>query len=453
MLSFFYTVFGFIIAIGLLTTIHEFGHFWVARLLGIKVLRFSIGFGKPLVAWHDKLGTEYVIAVAPLGGYVKMLDQNEGIVAPSELHSAFNNKPIWARMCVFAAGPLFNLLFAIIAYWIVFMIGTTSMVPVLGDIPKGSIAAVAGLHSGQEVIAIDEHQVRSWQDIAVSLISHVGESNYINVAVRDNNTKQESIHALNLSNWSLANNEENILKNLGLEPLDPIEPIVGKIQPGLPAANAGLLPGDKILTIDGVSVHSRSAFMREIKDKYDHAVHMGVLRKNERTTILITPTKKLLEGGEAVGYVGIQFADQPWPKDLIRIQRYSPQPALYHALQQTKEYTVLTLQFLRKMVQGQLSLQHIAGPISIAKYAGRTAAAGAEQFLGFLALVSISLAVLNMLPIPALDGGQFLFCIIEAVRGRALSDRTMIVCQNIGYVVLGSFMILAVYNDIVRLVY
>ncbi len=446
-----YSIFGFIVAIGILITVHEFGHFIVARMLGIKVLRFSVGFGKSLLSWHDKHGTEYVVAAIPLGGYVKMLDQNEGIVAPNDLHLAFNNKSVWVRMAVLAAGPLFNLLFAVLAYWCVFMIGITAIVPVIGDVPKGSIAALAGLKYGQEIVAINDKQTVNWEDIAVSLISHVGEKNFINIQVYDQNTKQISVHALNLTNWALANNDENIIKNLGLEPLDPMQPIVGKLLEDMPAAKSGLQVGDQILSVDGVVVNSRSALMQQLHSKYEHAVHMQVQRQDQILTILITPAKKVLEGGESIGYIGIQFADQPWPENLIRVQSYTPLAALHQAISRTQQYTVLTLQFLHKMVVGHMSLQHVAGPISIAKFAGRTAESGLVYFLGFLALVSISLGVLNMLPIPVLDGGHFLFCIIELLIGKPLPARIISMGYAMGIAILGSFMLLALYNDVVKI--
>lgn len=450
MVTYLYAVFGFIVAIGLLTTVHEYGHFWMARLLGVKVLRFCIGFGKPFISWHDKMGTEYALAAIPLGGYVKMLDQNEGIVAPNELHRAFNNQPIWARMLIIAAGPIFNLLFAILAYWAVFMLGISSIVPVLGDIPPGSVAAIAGLKPDQEIIAIDEQPIYSWEDIAVALVSNVGDRAFINVKVRNLKDKKTASYALNLANWSLNHNDENIIKNLGLEPLDPIAPIVGKILPDMPASKVDLQPGDEIISVDGVAVQSRSAFMHLLRDKYDHGIHLVVKRDGDVKTVLIKPSKKILDGGTAVGFIGIQFKDQPWPKSLIRVQHYAPMLALQKAGARTKEYSVLTLKFLRKMVTGQMSLQHVAGPISIAKFAGRTAASGLEYYLGFLALVSISLGVLNMLPVPILDGGHFMFCIIELLRGKPLSPRALNIGNNLGFVVLGGFMLLAVYNDIMR---
>lgn len=448
-----YAILGFIVAIGLLTTVHEFGHFIVARLLRVKVLRFSIGFGKPLITWHGTSGTEYVLASIPLGGYVKMLDQNEGIVAPNELHHAFNNKSVWTRMAIIAAGPIFNLIFAVIAYWGVFMLGIVSMVPVLGDVPQGSVAALAGLKSGQEIVAIADKPVQTWEDIAVTLVSHVGESEFINITVEDQKTKQDSVHALNLTNWSLTNNDENIIKNLGLEPLDPIQPIIGKTLPNLPAEQAGLQAGDIIVSVNNQPTNSRSAFMHNLTDKYEQPITLGINRNGKLEEVLITPDKKLLDGGAATGYIGVQFADQTWPESLIRIQHYPPGAAFKKGLERTKDYTVLTMQFLRKMFVGQMSLEHIAGPLSIAKFAGRSAETGLSNFLGFLALVSISLGVLNMLPIPVLDGGQFLFCIVELVRGKPLSQRALSYSTAVGFALLGGFMMLALYNDVIRIMH
>jgi regulator of sigma E protease len=446
-----YAILGFIVAIGLLTTVHEYGHFLVARLLRVKVLRFSIGFGKSLLTWHDKLGTEYVIASVPLGGYVKMLDQNEGIVAQNERHLAFNNKSVWSRLLIIAAGPAFNIMFAILAYWGVFMLGIISIVPVLGDIPHGSVAALAGLKSGEEIVAVADQPVKSWEDIAVNLIRHVGETDFINITVVDPATKQQSTHALNLIHWSLNENDENIVKNLGLTPLDPNKPIIGKVLPDYPAAAAGLQAGDIIVTVDDKPVTSRSAFMHQIQNKYDHSIQLGIKRNDQLINLMLTPAKKQLDGGAVTGFIGVQFAEQAWPQDLLRTQHYAPGLAFKKALDRTGQYTILTLQFLRKMLLGQMSLQHVAGPISIAKFAGRSAESGLAYFLGFLALVSISLGVLNMLPIPVLDGGHFMFCIVELIRGKALSQQTIGYCYTMGFVILGGFMLLALYNDITRI--
>lgn len=445
------SVLGFIVAIGLLTMIHEFGHFWVARRMGVKVLRFSIGFGKPLFSWHDKQGTEYVIAPIPLGGYVYMLDQNEGPVAPNELHLAFNNKPVLSRMLILVAGPAVNIIFAVLAYSCVFMLGITSIVPVLGDVPKGSAAYAAGLRSGEEIMAIDKHSIATWEDVAVALMSNLGNSHFANITVKNLHTGHVSDHALNLNNWGDNDNSSaNLIRNLGLEPYDPMEPIVESVMPDMPAVTAGIKSGDRILSIDGQDITGRMQMLSLLRDKYDRDVRVLIQRQQETLTVLVTPIKKVMESGAVIGFIGIQFENKPWPDNLIRVQKYGPVTALLMGLEKTKDYSILTLQFVGKMVTGKMSLQNVAGPISIAKFAGRTATAGAEYFLSFLALISISLGVLNMLPIPILDGGHLLFCLVELVRGKALSRQVINYARFFGMILIASFMLLAIYNDFVN---
>lgn len=450
MSTFLYAILGFVLAIGLLTTVHEYGHFLVARLLKIKVLRFSIGFGKPIFSWYDKQGTEYAIGAIPLGGYVKMLDQNETKVPPNELHLAFNRKPVWARMLVIAAGPIFNLLFAILAYWVVFMWGVSSVMPILGDIPINSIAYNAGLRNGQQIIAVDKTATSSWEDIIMALASHLGDEDKATVTVRDSDN-QITTHTLDLNNISLDNPRALLLAELGLDPYDPFEPVVEKLVPNMPAAAEGMEPGDKILSVDGQRVASRTQFMQAIRNKYDQNVHLIVQRGDHKISIILKPIQKTLDNGQSSGFIGVQFTNPPWPANLIQVQRYNPLQAFVMGYNKTIEYTKLTFQFLGKMLTGKMSLQHVAGPISIAKFAGKTFRTGVEYFLSFLALVSISLGVLNMLPIPILDGGHLLFCVIELVRGKALSQRAMYVGHIMGFVILGWFMILALYNDFSRI--
>lgn len=450
MSTFLYAILGFILAIGLLTTVHEYGHFLVARLLRIKVLRFSVGFGKPIFSWYDKRGTEYAIGAIPLGGYVKMLDQNEAKVPPNEVHLAFNRKPVWMRMLVIAAGPIFNLLFAILAYWVVFMWGVSSVMPILGDIPTNSIAYNAGLRNGQQIIAVDDTATSSWEDIIMALAGHLGDEDKATVTVRDADN-QITTHTLDLNNVSLDNPRTLLLSELGLDPYDPFEPVVEKLVPNMPAAAEGMEPGDKILSVDGQKVASRTQFMQAIRNKYDQNVHLIVQRGDHKISIILKPIQKTLDNGQSSGFIGVQFTNPPWPANLIQVQRYNPLQALVMGYNKTIEYTKLTFQFLGKMLTGKMSLQHVAGPISIAKFAGKTFRTGVEYFLSFLALVSISLGVLNMLPIPILDGGHLLFCVIELVRGKALSQRAMYVGHIMGFVLLGWFMILALYNDFSRI--
>lgn len=444
------SVLGFLLVIAILTTVHEYGHFWMARKFRIKVLRFSIGFGKTIFSWYDKLGTEYAISSIPLGGYVKMLNEEEGPIAANERHMAFDHKPVWQRMLVICAGPAFNIIFAVFAYWLMFCIGISSIVPVLGTVPKGTIADSAGLRRGSIIMQVNNSDVRTWEDITVAIMPHIGENSLINLKVVNKDTNVEKKHTLDLSNWQVTGNDGNILSGLGLEPYDPVLPIVGKVMPGYPAEIANLHSGDLILKADSKEMLTRSDLTNYIRGLSGKEVILTIKRDGEIFTQIIKPARKLIDGGEEVGFIGIQYQNKPWPKELIRTYRFGIFESLTKALARTKDYTLLTLQVLKKMVTGKISFTNIAGPISIAKYAGVTVSSGVEYFLGFLGLVSISLGVLNMLPIPVLDGGHFIYCLCELSMGRPLSEKTRQLGYYAGFVVLGVIMIFAVYNDLMR---
>lgn len=448
-----YSILGFVIAIGLLTAIHEYGHFWVARRLGVKVLRFSIGFGKVLFSRRDGKGTQYALCAIPLGGYVKMLDQNEAPVPHDELHLAYNKKPVWARMLIIAAGPICNILFALCAYWVVFMMGISSLVPVIGDVPPNTPAYHAGLHAGQEIMSIEGHETPTWEDVVVALAAHSGDHDKVNMTMRDIKDHTTSTHVFNLENWSIQRKDESFLVDLGLTPFDPTQPIIGKVLPGYPAAAAGLQKGDQIVSLNGTKVQNIAQTLQYIQDKTDKPVHMVVDRKGHQVSVTLIPVRKVQEHGVSAGFIGIQFAKQPLPKQFIRVQHFGPIDSMQMSWSRTKEYSLLTLQFIGKMITGKMSLENMSGPLGIAQYAGVTVRSGLETFLSFLALVSISLGILNMLPIPVLDGGHFLFCVIELIRGKALSVRAMNVGIAIGFVILGSVMIIALYNDISRILH
>lgn len=446
-----YSVFGFIIAIGLLTAVHEFGHFWVARRVGVKVLRFSIGFGRPLFTWHDRYGTEYIIALLPLGGYVKMLDETEEQVAHNERHLAFNQKSVWARMAVIVAGPLSNILFAVFAYWLMFFLGLSAIAPVLGETPKGSIAYLAGLTEGHEIVQINDTPTRTWEEVSVQLMPYLGEQTSVIVHAKDKDTQQETQHVMDLSGWQMDEKRGQALKNLGFVPFDPVKPVVGRLMADFPGERAGLVVGDQILAADDQPMANRSQLTRYLRERPNEVVVLKVKRQADVLDIRLTPERKLIEGGQEVGFIGIEFAHQPYPKSLVRTVRFGFFGSMGMAVQKTKDYTLLTIQFLQKMIVGKVSFQNIAGPVSIAKYAGETARVGLEYFLGFLALVSISLGVVNMLPIPILDGGQFVYCIYELIHGRPPSEKILDVGRVIGLLFLGFVMIFALYNDLMRL--
>ncbi len=451
MMEYLIAIFSFVIAIGVLTTVHEAGHFFVARLCGVKVLQFSIGFGKALLRWNDRWGTEYMLSAIPLGGYVRLLGENDEEVNMLEQHMAFNGKSVLTRMTIICAGPLANMLFAIIAYWLVFMIGISSIVPVLGNVPKGTVADVANLKKGYEIVSVDGKTTTTWEDVSVALMPYLGEKGFVKINAYNKSAKKYSTHVMNLIDWSVDNAQGDILKSLGLEPFDPVLPVIGKLLPGFPAFDSGLLPGDHIIAVNDIPVDTRTQVTDYLRKKAGKAVGIKVIRNKKKLMLWVTPIKKLAEGGEEIGFIGIQYQQTPWPKDLIKIYKYGPIDSFKKAVLRTKEYTVLTIQFLQKIVMGRISLQHVAGPISIAKYAGQTVRIGAEYFLGFLALVSINLGVLNLiLPIPILDGGHILYCILELFNGRPLSKRAMEIGRVFGVIFLASLMVLALYNDVLR---
>ena len=445
-----YAVIGFLLAVGLLTLVHEFGHFWVARLLGIKVLRFSIGFGRPILSWHDKLGTEYVLALIPLGGYVKMLEAGAEMIAENERHMVFEHKPVWARMLVILAGPLFNFLFAILAYWLVFMLGVASMIPILGVVPSGSAAEAAGLKQGYEIVRVNDRPTPGWEGVSAQLMAGLGEQDFAQLEIYDSQTQKNAKHVLNLSNWFLDNPQEASIRSLGLLPWDPLPPVIGFILPDYPAEAAGLAAGDKIIAIDGQAIETRTQMTEYLYQSAEVPIQMTVARGGDLLNFRITPIKKASEGGQMIGFIGIQYQSLPWPKDVIRLIKLGPWHAFEHAILRTAEYTTLTVQFVQKMVTGKLSMQYVAGPISIARFAGESVESGLEYFLGFLALVSISLGILNLLPIPILDGGHFVYCLIELVQGKPVSAWMIEIGQYFGIVFIGGLMLMALYNDLLR---
>jgi regulator of sigma E protease len=452
MLEYIITVLSFIVAVGVLATVHEFGHFLIARLCGVRVLQFSIGFGKSLLRWNDRYGTEYMISLIPLGGYVRMLGEDDDIVSMTEQHMAFNNKSVFIRMLIICAGPFANIIFAVLSYWLVFMIGVSSIVPMLGTVPKGTVAYVANLKKGQEIISVNDQLTPTWEDVSVSLMPYLGDKGFVKIKAYNKNTKKYTNHMLNLTDWTVDNAQGDILKSLGIEPFDPVLPVVGKLISEFPAIKSGILPGDLIIAVDDIQVDTRTQVTNYLRKKAGSAVSIKVIRDKKKYIFWVTPIKKLAEGGEEVGFVGIQYQPTPWPKELIKIHKFGPLDSLKRALLRTKQYTELTIQFLQKIITGKISLQHVAGPISIAKYAGQSIQLGIESFLSFLALVSINLGVLNLvLPIPILDGGHILFCFMELFTGAPPSPRAVEISRLFGVIFLASLMLLALYNDILRL--
>jgi len=451
MSQFLLSILGFILAIGILVSIHEFGHFWVARRFGIKVIRFSIGFGRPLFRWYDKLGTEYVLASIPLGGYVQMLGEQDIDVPQSERPMAYSLKPTWVRMLVLLAGPGFNLIFAVLMYWIVFFSGISVMIPLLGNIPEGSPAYVAGLKSGQEIVAVEGEETKSWEEVHGALLSHLGETPVISIDVRNKNQQTVETHHLDLSHLAGEKSEGDILDELGIVPLDVIPPIIGEILPDYPAAKAGLAEGDKILSVNGTEVHSRIELSQYIQSHLDDKLTIVVLRGEAKQTFLLSPMIKKLEDGRDIGFIGVKYVPPILPpQEYMHIEKYGAGQALVKALQQTKEYSLLSLSTIKKMIMGTISSKYINGPVAIAKFAGRSVSFGFEYFLSFLAMISISLAIINLLPIPLLDGGNFMYCLWEMVTGKIVSFHVRVIGAWIGALFIIGITLLALYNDLIR---
>ncbi len=452
MTSFLFTVASFLVALGVLITVHEFGHFWVARRLGVKVLRFSIGFGKPLWKRTGRIdGTEYVIAALPLGGYVKMLDEREEPVAKTELHRAFNRKSLPVRSAIVAAGPIANFLFALFAYWLVFVSGETGLRPLVGKVAESSVAAAAGFRPGDELMTVGGRATPTWEAAVYAFLAESLDDEDLAVRVRSAG-EPERLLQLPAERMPGLAEDGRILETIGLSPLRPrVAPVIGELLPGEPAQQAGLLPGDEILSADGVPLEDWSAWVEYVQARPGTPIRIELLRGGASLTLIITPARILTDDG-AIGRIGASVQVDPELYASYRTEiRYGPVRALGAAAQRSWDLSVLMLRMLGRMLIGEVSVKNLSGPITIADSAGKSASYGWVHFLKFLAVVSLSLGVLNLLPIPVLDGGHLLFFLIEAVKGSPLSERAMAHAQQFGLLILLALMSLAFYLDILRL--
>jgi regulator of sigma E protease len=451
MTDFLFYPIAFIVALGVLIVVHEFGHYWVAKRLGVKVLRFSVGFGRPL--WSRRLGpdqTEFAIAAIPLGGYVKMLDETEGPVPSAERHRAFNRQPVWKRIPIVAAGPAFNFAFAILAYWLVFVIGMEGLRPIIGKVVPESPAAHAGFREGEQIVAIDGKAVQSWGQRRLYLLQRALDRDVVAVEVRD---PQGQLHTrqLDLRQLPASAVDANVLeRGIGLYGYLPhVFPVIGELEDG-PAKRAGLQPGDRFAAIDGQPVQTWEDVVRLISARPDQATTVTVERDGRTLTVELTP-HAVVQGDRTIGRINIRPQFGELPSDMRVTVRLGALEALTEAANNTWAMSVLTLDMLYRMLTLEVSAKNISGPITIAQFAGQTAKIGPLQFILFLAVISISLAVLNLLPVPLLDGGHLLFYLIEAIKGSPVSERVVAFGYRIGVVLLFGLMFLAIYNDVTRI--
>jgi len=451
------SIWWLLVALGLLITFHEFGHFWVARRLGVRVLRFSVGFGRPLWQRHGKDGVQYVLAAIPLGGYVKMLDEREGDVAPEQLEQAFNRQPVWNRIAIVLAGPAFNLVFAVLAFWLMFMAGIPEVRPIIGQ--TTGIAAEAGLVSGDEIVAIDGDTTRSWTHALLNLITHALDRERVNVTVVAANGAQ-SEHQLDLRQLGEDFSEEKTLEAIGLTPWRPeIPAVVGSVAPDSAAASAGIHPGDRILSIAGEAVTGWSwiGYLVQKHAPAGQPLALTIERDGAEQTLSIVPRKEksgLFSSRYLLGVTNVEPDPQQlaaWDRSMVLL-RYGPVDGLQAAVGETWRLTQATFGLLARMVAGKASVKNLSGPISIAQFANASASRGLSNFLFFLGTISLSLGILNLLPIPVLDGGHLMFYLIEWIKGSPVSDRTQMAGQYFGLMALAGLMGLAFFNDILRLI-
>jgi regulator of sigma E protease len=441
-----------VVTLGILIAFHEFGHYWVARRMGVKVLRISIGFGKPLWSWKRGADqTEYALAAIPLGGYVKMLDEREGEVKAEELHRAFNRQPVGKRFAIVVAGPMFNFVFAVIAYFAMYLLGVPGIKPIIGDITPASPAAMAGFVKGDEITAVGSEQTPTWNMVRMALLEQSLDSDSIVIHLKNTNGEVHETR-LDMHGVSLEEKQQNLMKSVGIELFQPEYPaIIGQLSPAGAAKRDGLQSGDRILSVDGKEISMWMDWVNVIRQHPEKTLRVQLERNGEVKEIMLTPKREKTSEGE-IGLIG---AAPQVSEELINKYRavvsYGPLKASWTAVSETWRMAFLTLRMLGKMVVGEVSLSNLTGPITIATYAGYTASIGLTTFLSFLAIVSISLGVLNLLPIPILDGGHLMMYVIEGIKGKALSENLQARLQHVGIVILAMLMMLAFYNDIRRL--
>lgn len=449
MLGFLWSLGAFIVALGILVAVHEWGHFYVARRCGVQVERFSIGFGKPLWRRIGKSGTEYVVAMIPLGGYVRMLDGRVDDVPPELEHKAFNHKSVFQRMAIIAAGPGVNFIFAFFALWLMFLVGLQTVKPVIQEVKPDSIAAIAGVTEGDEFLKVGDRSTPDWEAVNLEMVSRIGQQQAVVTLLTPQN--REKVVTFTLDSWNFDPDSESPLSSLGITPFRPTPTLeVGFVGEGSAAQAAGLEVGDKLIAVNGENLSAWPALVAFIVDNPGRDIEINVERNGQPRTLNATIAQRETPEGQS-GYLGVSPTFEPWPEGYVFTHQYGIVEAIGKSLDKTWRLMTLSVEMIGKLVTGDISVKNLSGPISIAQGAGTSAGYGLAYFLSFLALISVNLGIINLLPLPMLDGGHLMFFTIEWLTGKPVPEAAQEWGYRIGGVLLFMIMGIAIMNDIARI--
>jgi len=439
------------IALGMLVTIHEFGHFWVARRCGVKVERFSIGFGSALCTWHDRFGTEFVIAALPLGGYVKMLDNQDSEVRCEDKLHTFSGQGVWSRIAIVSAGPLANLLLATMLFWILYLAGEVGVEPVIGDITPKSPAQVAGFESGMKIVKVEGEDTPSWNSVSKELFKFIGKSGDINITVKLPDSSVTTDLTINVDKWLRDSVEPLPLRALGISPDYEFQALnLAEVAEDGAADRAGLIMGDEILMVNDKPVTGVDYFVNVVASNPQREINLKILRGDSTKLITVVPDV-IDRDGVRVGQIGVHLAPRgKYPDEYVFRHVHTPWSALWRSFEETSNYSIFILNSLGKLLIGELSTKNLSGPITIAKVAGESGRAGIDNFVRFVAILSIMLGVMNLLPIPVLDGGHLMYFVVEIVKGSPVSESVQLASYKIGLAILVTLMLWATFNDLSR---
>jgi len=439
------------IALGMLVTIHEFGHFWVARRCGVKVERFSIGFGSALCTWHDRFGTEFVIAALPLGGYVKMLDNQDSEVRCEDKLHTFSGQGVWSRIAIVSAGPLANLLLATMLFWILYLAGEVGVEPVIGDITPKSPAQVAGFESGMKIVKVEGEDTPSWNSVSKELFKFIGKSGDINITVKLPDSSVTTDLTINVDKWLRDSVEPVPLRALGISPDYEFQALnLAEVAEDGAADRAGLIMGDEILMVNDKPVTGVDYFVNVVASNPQREINLKILRGDSTKLITVVPDV-IDRDGVRVGQIGVHLAPRgKYPDEYVFRHVHTPWSALWRSFEETSNYSIFILNSLGKLLIGELSTKNLSGPITIAKVAGESGRAGIDNFVRFVAILSIMLGVMNLLPIPVLDGGHLMYFVVEIVKGSPVSESVQLASYKIGLAILVTLMLWATFNDLSR---